>query len=250
MATWNAVYESNPSNAGTATSGYASIKDPKTEVRIRMQNEHDTYSRASSGADGSRLQDWVHIQGAARTYYTTATPTNRPDGSTALSSNDDGRLFAHSGDVLKAYSGSGFCNVPPVDTSQSKALQYSVYSIGILTLPNDISGEDSVYFKLGNSYSGTDKYISLVGIPETATIIRLGWTVNDDTGEYVYNYPFLLSAWENIGGSRLRGNLYAYLSNSKYFVYGQASPSSAMRTGKTWSSASVNRGYITVWYYE
>lgn len=248
MATWNAVYESNPSNAGTATSGYASIKDPKTEVRIRMQNEHDTYSRASSGADGSRLQDWVHIQGAARTYYQSTTPTNRPDGSTALSSDDDGRLQMDSRGVFQTYSGTGFCNVPVIEKNTSKTLKYYVISLGAFTLPNNIM--NGGWFDVCIGAGDPGYHVSIPTALATSGILEVQCIFNDDNNSALFMFPFPTEQYE-YSGEHITNNLWLKSSNSgKWYVRLQTHLADFIYSNWSFSNSSVNRGYVTVWYYE
>lgn len=63
------------------------IRDLRIGLRIRLEKEHE--DMATSGGGGE------HLQGSAKIYagdYSAAWPTTRPDGATALDSDDTGRL--------------------------------------------------------------------------------------------------------------------------------------------------------------
>lgn len=91
-----------PANTDPAfPQGAVEIRDLRIAVGIRANKEHDTYATSSAGGE--------HKVGSAKAYYGTSNPTLRPDGSTSLTSGDNGRLFINSSTgVGYYYSGSAW----------------------------------------------------------------------------------------------------------------------------------------------
>lgn len=93
------------------------IRKLKTSAKTQIDREHET--PVDGDATGGE-----HSLGAAVCYYGTATPTNRPDGATALGANniDRGRLWIDSNfspPVLKQWSGTAW-----VAVNHAQATQY------------------------------------------------------------------------------------------------------------------------------
>ena len=81
--------------------GAGEILNLRKATRARLAKEHDTPAAASVGGE--------HKQGSAKCYYQSAEPTLRPDGVTALSSADYGRLWIDSDDgSLYRYTATGW----------------------------------------------------------------------------------------------------------------------------------------------
>lgn len=75
-----------PADTDVARNGPREIRDLRKGVDLRMQKEHDPAGPNTSG--------FTHRPGSARAYYQpTPSPTKTPDGSTTLSSKDQGRLW-------------------------------------------------------------------------------------------------------------------------------------------------------------
>jgi hypothetical protein len=96
MATWNGAFELTPSATDKASEGDDRIREIKTDVRSRIGNEHGTYANLAVGATGVATADWFHKGGSAVAYYQDTAPTQRPDASTTLGTNDVGRLWVDS----------------------------------------------------------------------------------------------------------------------------------------------------------
>jgi len=103
--TWNAAFLTLPDGGNQLSDGDNKIRDLKTGITERAENEHTTYN---DGTGGSYLLDWNHKAGSAKGYFQNAAPTNRPNGSTALTSDDAGRLWFDDdgGDLPYFYDGS------------------------------------------------------------------------------------------------------------------------------------------------
>lgn len=77
-----------PADTDQRSVGAAEIRDLRTGVGIRIDKEHAALAAASAGGE--------HSTGSAKAYYDDTSPlvepTLRPDGSTALTTADNGRL--------------------------------------------------------------------------------------------------------------------------------------------------------------
>lgn len=95
---WNT---SAPADTDLRSVGAKEIRDLRTGVGIRMDKEHVALASSSAGGE--------HKEGSSVIYTepTVTFPTNKPDGSTALDSNDEGRQAMVSGWTF-VYSGTGW----------------------------------------------------------------------------------------------------------------------------------------------
>lgn len=99
-----------PADADLVSVGAQEVRGLRAGTGLRVAKEHDAPAAGSVGGE--------HKAGSAKV-YTGAAPTLRPDGTTALSAADNGRLY-FDGSVLKVYvhpswvtvSGAGSTNVP------------------------------------------------------------------------------------------------------------------------------------------
>lgn len=94
--------EAAPASTDQRKDGYKEIYDLRKGVRIRVEKEHETPDVSSAGGE--------HKEGSAKAYYDIATtfPTTRPDGSTALGTDDKGRLAVIDGELF-VWEGSAWC---------------------------------------------------------------------------------------------------------------------------------------------
>lgn len=77
--------ETSPASSDLISQGDDEIRDLRKGTRIRLAKEHDTPATSSAGGE--------HKAGSAKIYIQSSAPTTRPDGSTALTSADDGRIW-------------------------------------------------------------------------------------------------------------------------------------------------------------
>ena len=133
--TWNANYELTPLPQDSPTGIDDEVRALKDSISARMKNEHETFETDnSSGAEGD---DFVHKAGSAKGYYQAAEPTLRPDGVTALNSEDAGRAWIDSDtDITYRWDGSAWGEI----------------SIG--TFSSEVTFEDDLVLKRGLNYSG------------------------------------------------------------------------------------------------
>lgn len=102
MSTWN---ESNPADGDQISLGAGTIRQVKTDIRERMDNEH-TWTAAGDNTEGK------HTEGSARITTDTAPPANV----------DDGRLYYDTiNKLLKFANGSVFANLD-MDAAQILAI--------------------------------------------------------------------------------------------------------------------------------
>jgi len=93
LITWNTSFEANPESSDSPSYGDDEIRNLKTAMRERFEKGHTMNTAVGTvGPDG-----W-HKSGSAKLYYQAAEPTTRPDGTTALTADDNGRRWVRSTD--------------------------------------------------------------------------------------------------------------------------------------------------------
>ena len=92
MTTWDGSFEATPAGGNKPSLGPSVIRATKQAIRERFSKEH-----TQDPASGLEAEDGFHRQGSAVTYFQLTAPTTRPDGSTLLTAEDNGRLWV-SGD--------------------------------------------------------------------------------------------------------------------------------------------------------
>jgi hypothetical protein len=85
--TWNAAYEASPADTDSASEGAQRIRNLKTDIRERMEDEHDW-------GDINQSDTNVHVEGAARIFVQSAAPATTPGGAAI----DDGRMWLDTDD--------------------------------------------------------------------------------------------------------------------------------------------------------
>lgn len=98
--------ETSPSNSSLISNGDDEIRDVRVGVRKRIEKEHITPAGSSVGGE--------HREGSAKVYAVGTIPTKRPDGTTNLDSNDEGRLwFDTTHKLLKHFTGTTWETIIP-----------------------------------------------------------------------------------------------------------------------------------------
>lgn len=82
--------ESSPALSEPRRDGALEITSLRGAVRTRLLKEHEEPAAASVGGE--------HLQGSAKVYVDASAPTLRPDGTTALDADDEGRLWYPNGE--------------------------------------------------------------------------------------------------------------------------------------------------------
>lgn len=104
---WDATFETTPTGASSPAAGDDRIRELKENLRVRLAHEHAW----AVGAPGYTVQG-LHRMGSAIAYYQASAPTTRPDGTTALTTADAGRLFIDSDtNSIQVWTGSAMVDV-------------------------------------------------------------------------------------------------------------------------------------------
>ncbi len=90
-STWLA----NPQDSDTPSFGDDEIRGTRVEFHDRLTKEHVI--------GGTTAADGAHKKGSARVYHQATAPSLRPDGSSSLDSDDDGRLWIDEDDGKMQY---------------------------------------------------------------------------------------------------------------------------------------------------
>lgn len=93
LSTWNSAYELVPAQADAPSTLGTTGRATRVDIRERMENEHSSYTAKGGTSGGAVAKDFIHKKGSGRAYHSRTAPTVRPDGVTALDSEDDGRLW-------------------------------------------------------------------------------------------------------------------------------------------------------------
>lgn len=89
---WTSGFEGTPAGSDNPAQGDDRIRELKETIRAVIDKEHVLDPGASQVVGD---QGW-HKAGSAKVYSQSAAPTNRPDGTTALDADDEGRLWVDS----------------------------------------------------------------------------------------------------------------------------------------------------------
>lgn len=138
--TWNGTAEASPADTDLVSAGAGKIRETRTGARERLAKEHVMYT---SGSAGAAADDGWHLSGSAKAYFGGSEPTDRPDGATALDTNDAGRVwFDTSTNPPTAYvfNGSGmelFASSPQSNVTPTSVLLDT--GSGTWTVPTDVT---------------------------------------------------------------------------------------------------------------
>jgi hypothetical protein len=88
---WPASFEGLPAGGESLGLGDDRIRNVVKATRERLEHEH-----VKDMVTGTPAQDGWHRQGSAKCYFQTDPPETRPDGVTALTVEDNGRVWVHS----------------------------------------------------------------------------------------------------------------------------------------------------------
>lgn len=93
--------EAAPAGSDPRNKGDDEIRYLRAAIRSRLEKEHEAPATSDAGGE--------HLAGSAKAFYATSDPTTRPDGATALDTDDAGRLLYRSDlAALKVFSGSAW----------------------------------------------------------------------------------------------------------------------------------------------
>lgn len=104
--TWDSAFKNSPPGSQDPRYGDDRMRETRLAIEERFVLEHKI-----GGGDTNSKHGW-HREGSAISYYETSAPTNRPDGATALDTDDTGRLWFDSDDGLfYVWNGSSWVSV-------------------------------------------------------------------------------------------------------------------------------------------
>lgn len=99
-----------PANSDARKDGAQEIRGLRKGLELRLEREHITLASSSVGGQ--------HKEGSAMAYVDEVEPINKPDGATALDSDDEGRVWFNAvSKVLKIYDGTDFLAVSAIQTN-------------------------------------------------------------------------------------------------------------------------------------
>jgi trimeric autotransporter adhesin len=255
---WGATYKTTPLGSDSPTEGDDQIRNLKVAVQERMTNAHYTVDDTESA--GTSGQDWWHKMGSAKVWYQAAAPTTRVEGSTtALDSDDVGRIWIDSDDgALYVCDGTDFATEilgvnTYVDISTNQAAiagnktwtGTSTFS-GAVSLTSTLTGGSST-----NITINTDKFTVNGGTGVTA----IGGTLNVVSNLTVATDKFIVSAANgsttigDTGTLTVAGLITAtsgVSGNLTGNVTGNVSGTAATVTGATQANISTVANVVTV----
>lgn len=183
--------EASPAITDPRREGALEITSLREAVRQRMSKEHVTLAGASVGGE--------HKEGSAKIYYQATAPTLRPDGVTSLSSDDEGRLWIDSDDlVMYIWDGNSWEEVVPGNVDNIRHFEEVNGSGGLAVagLPMTATGLTAgtyqvvVYGTTAGSPGETDAYtisVTCNGVTRTLTID------NHPDGTAPFSMPFTVT---------------------------------------------------------
>jgi hypothetical protein len=217
----NPTWLNSPLNTDSPSSGDDEIIATRTEFYDRLVKEHVM--------GGTTLADGWHREGSAKAYYTATAPTTRADGSTALDSDDAGRIWIES-DTGQFYYHNGTAWYDLIANTANTA-----------TGVDDQGGGDDLLCKIieiGDWNMDTTESIEVAhgltygNIRSVQVVIRRD--TNLDTRPLDYRGYF----GDNPGG--------AWYWNATIIKLGRYLGGNF--DNADYNSTSYNRGWITIWY--
>lgn len=147
MPTWNSAFAATPSGGAPIGEGDDRIRELKTAIYERLVKE-----LVMDLSSGLAAEDGWLKSGASKIYVGESEPTTRPDGTTALTEADYGRLWYNTSDTqLYVYTSSGWITLPlvaeathagsaaSVDTLAPHAIVKLVSGSGNWTVPDGVT---------------------------------------------------------------------------------------------------------------
>lgn len=196
MPTWNTSFEQTPAGSESPSLGDDRFRELKTATRERLEKEH--VQILSSGLAG---EDGWHRGGSAKVYFQSGAPTTRPDGSTALTAEDNGRVWISSTDYkLRVYN-----HAAGVTSADRWVLENDQMPVGmILPFAGETASVPTGWLLCnGTAVSRTD-YASLHAILKDVGGTNLyGWGSGD--GSTTFNLPDLREVYLVGTGTRAAG---------------------------------------------
>ena len=280
LITWNTSFEANPESSDSPSYGDDEIRNLKTAMRERFEKGHTMNTAVGTvGPDG-----W-HKSGSAKLYYQAAQPTTRPDGTTALTADDNGRRWVRSTDnreyvyvhpswtavttlngannTLSGNNTFSGTNTFSSTTTFTGAAHFSNnIDIGGITITGSASFSDSIFFDEITANNGIDP--GAIGKELRMKIISIGAWNMDTLGTVPVDTGIEANLVRMVSVMIQKDDL-AYFNEAVPWRFGTAEPDVywynlystfiliKRRTGgifdaSGYSSEVNSRGYVTLWY--
>jgi len=184
---WDEDFEDTPAGGDAPSGGDDRIRELKNTTRSIVDKEHVIDHDAAS-VPAIAAQGW-HREGSAVAYYQAAAPTNRPDGATALDTDDDGRLWIDSDDgTLDYWDGDSFedLKVPEVDITRGHLDKSADYTLldGDVNVVFVTTGASDVTVTLPTAADNSDRIVTVKKVDDGAgTVIIDGEGAETIDGE-------------------------------------------------------------------
>lgn len=180
-----------PADTDLRSVGAKEIRDLRIGVGIRIDKEHVALASSSAGGE--------HKEGSAVVYTepTVTFPTNRPDGATALTSADEGRLLIAAGKLF-LYSGTGW----GTNSSGSFTLASSFtsfidvgYAFRMIAVHN-VNGSNGIIIFNGTG-NQTARFLTIAGDEDDDK--RMEFETEQDSGNPTDAYRFRVKSVSSTG---------------------------------------------------
>jgi hypothetical protein len=214
VVSWNAAFELTPAGDDSPDTIDDRIRELKENIRYRLDKEHNL-----DFADASADQGW-HTMGSAKIYVGTSEPTQRPDNSTALDTDDIGRLLLRSDENNSLYVWGGSSWVLLVDNTQevltTSDVEFNSVTAGTFNVTSFTGGlrvSDKVY---GNNISQNTVFNALDSyIPDNGDSIPVwGSMAYRDGSGHIETFIFSHADRQTATEIRLRATNITFISTS------------------------------------
>lgn len=222
---WTATFEASPNGGESFGNGDNRIVALKTALRERLEKEH------KFDPTGTQADHGQHLAGSAISYYKSTAPTTRPDGATALSAEDNGRIWVDSDDLIT------YIYVHPTWTRVSPDSLTSVVADEI----TDQEGGNNIKCKVIEIGDWNMDDLSGVflshDVTDFKTILAYKAIIRNDVDNQYFPLGFVFSGtiagfFSGISGSTIQ------LNRTTGGAFDNVS----------FDSTSYNRGWVTIWY--
>lgn len=174
--TWDATFQAAPLGSESIANGDNRIVAFKEAVQERITREHVW------GTSETQANHGLHREGSALAYVDASEPTNQPDGATALTAIDEGRLWVDTDDEsLWYYSGSAWVEKTGFVGDVSMAADLAVtgditYASKQITSANYLEGvttQDVVFDKLDALIPTTNDSMLVCGVVSQSGVVYI-----------------------------------------------------------------------------
>lgn len=160
---WTSGFEGTPAGSDSPAQGDERIRELKETVRAVVAKEHELDPTAG---DVIADQGW-HKAGSAKAYVQSTAPTTRPDGTTSLDADDEGRLWIDSDDTKLGYwDGASWVNIDVADQGLNTTDDVVFNSVTTTTTSSDV-------------FEGPHKLVNVVNSTSESTVFTALSTVMD-----------------------------------------------------------------------